>query len=110
MCGIPYSVRVTSALSVFALAGEGTNAIAHAAAMATTTPLRLLTSGHSRGMDVVARRFPPNCGMALPDPLDNLETEARLHRAVREREEPPKAKVETLSKETRKASSLEGYE
>jgi len=35
---------------------------------------------------------------------------SKFHPAVRERERATKAKVESLSKETREASSLEGYE
>ena len=43
-------------------------------------------------------------------PLTRATSVSRFHSAAQERERTTKAKVESLSKETREASSLEGYE
>jgi hypothetical protein len=50
------------------------------------------------------------CGFAFRDPLTAAKSVSRLLLAARERERATKAKVESLSKETRKASSPVGYE
>ena len=123
MCGMPYWVRTTFALIGYALASAGTAETVPIAVIAAAMPNALtLTRGRldrnfaRRAGSPRARgsRFGPVlsqiAGWTSPAPLTTGKCVSKFHPAVRERERATKAKVESLSKETREASSLEGYE